>query len=128
MAALLLIASAPRRAVSMPRALDLLFMAQGPWSIWLLAFAACALVATGANHSFGMVLLTALVPAIWTGFLVSAFCRQVLQSTGRQAAGRTLAHQGLMWGCVLIYFGWAVAIWPRVVGAFQMMFHGALLR
>ena len=33
----LLIASAPRRRVTFPRAVELLFAAHGPWSLWLVA-------------------------------------------------------------------------------------------
>jgi hypothetical protein len=96
-AALLLIASAPRRTVSVSRALDLLFLGHAPWTLWLLTW---AFLLTWASEAAGLpwiAVLTMIVPSAVTARIVVAFAERVLGMT----------------------HGEAVQLWPRMVGAWR---------
>jgi predicted nucleic acid-binding protein len=113
LAATVLIASARRRRVGMLRALELFFISHAPWSLWILAFAVRAALWRSGGGMTDPFLLTALVPLVWTGVIVSAFCREVLGISGRAATLRTLWHQGLIWTIAFIYVVVVVQAWPR---------------
>jgi hypothetical protein len=101
-----------RAVVPRRRALELFFLGHAAWSLWLLA-AAASLVAGVARTD--VVLVTGVVPAVWTSVVVYAFCREVLGLTARRAAARTLAHQTLTCLLIVLYVAWAVQLWPRVL-------------
>lgn len=111
-----LIANAGAIAVHRADALDLFFAGHAPWSLWLLASAAWAALTGDTLQNFNPVLLTALVPLIWTPVIVYGFCRSVLRRTKRAAVLSTVAHQVVTWTIGVAYFGWAVQLWPRIVG------------
>jgi hypothetical protein len=113
-AAAIVIAASPRRGVGMPRALDLFFAGHVPWSSWLLA-AAAWIAAAGRPFDPAALLLSALIPAIWTPAIVFAFCRTVLHETRRGALIRTAAHQAMIWTFAATVFALAVAALPRVL-------------
>lgn len=105
------------RGVGFPphRAIELFFFGHAAWSLWLLLAAAFLFAAPGAiRHD--IILLTALVPFIWTAVVVFAFFRHVLQLERRHAATRTAIHQALTFLVIILYVGWAVQLWPRVLG------------
>jgi hypothetical protein len=115
-AAIILVASAPHRRISLARGVDLLFAGHAPWSLWLL-FAAIP----GLSRSLSMdaLLATTLVPGLWTTWIVFAFSRGVLDSNVRHAVLRTMLHQGIIWvfvwTCVLL----AIGAWPRLLSLLQ---------
>jgi hypothetical protein len=88
-----LVASAPARSVSRRRALDLWFAAHLPYSLWLIVPATWNTL-TG-DLAPGAVLLTSLVPLVWTVWIASAFCRTVLGTTRSGARLRLGLHQAV---------------------------------
>jgi hypothetical protein len=111
--ALAIIATAPRRALTTTRAVHVFFGLHGPWSAWLLAWAAWIWM-TPADRP-GWILWTALVPAGWTGVLIYRFCRDVLGDSHRSALVRLCIHQAIVWAAFLFIGGAAVGLWPRVL-------------
>lgn len=116
-AAAAVIAVFPGRVVSVARALDLFFLSAGPWSLWLLAFAAWA--GFPADHSAIPLaaLATAPIPIVWTTVIVRAFCRSVLNASARGALTTALIHQAMIWSVAAVYVSTVVQAWPRLLGA-----------
>jgi len=110
--ALSLMAGASRRTVGLPRAIDLFFASHVPWSLWILAAAAWAPSAVG--RPFTPLLIAAAVPAVLTPRMIAAFFREVLEMDPREARARTAVHQALTWGLLVLLFGTAVALVPRI--------------
>lgn len=104
------------RSRSLPSALDLFYVAHGPWSLWLLAIAAAALCLPSGMPHLTLVEATGLVPLVWTARLIYAFNRQVLQQDARQALRRTLLHQAITWALFIGAYAQAVQVWPRILG------------
>jgi hypothetical protein len=117
LAGMLLIASAPRRAVSVPRAIELFFACHAPWSLWLLFATAWIVLAPMPFPGLGVFALSALVPAVWTATIVSAFCRVALLDGAPRARLRTAAHQASTWTILLGYVFWSGGVWPRLLHA-----------
>jgi hypothetical protein len=115
-AALVLVRAAPNRRLPVPAAIDALFAANGPWSLWLLALAGWAVSAPPIARSMDGILAAALIPLVWTPVLVFVFCRSVLGDAPRAAASKTLLHQAAMLALFLVYAGNAIALTPRLVG------------
>jgi hypothetical protein len=111
--ALLLIAAPARRTVGVPRALDLFFASHAPWSFWILAAAA---MPAPLGRPLVPLPLLAVVPLVMTVRAIAAFFREVLHLDPRRAALRTALHQAMTWGALVVLYGTAVAIRPRIVG------------
>ena len=111
----MLIASVSRRPVTFPRAVELLFAAHGPWSLWLVVMSAMQV----AFPSQAGVLLTFIVPALWTAVILSAFGREVLGLPAASARRRIVAHQAATLTAILIYIELATRLSVRLIGAFQ---------
>ncbi len=116
-----LILSAPRRAVSFTRAVDLFYLGHAPWSLWLLACAAGARAPiTWLLPYFSWIVLLAMaVAAALTARILVAFAQTVLGLDRRAAVRRTALHQTVIWLVLLGYFAAAVALWPRIVGVIR---------
>jgi hypothetical protein len=114
-----LVASAPRRVMPVPAAIDAFFTTSLPWSLWMIAFAGWSAAGPPVARSINLPLLAALIPLLWTPWLIFSFCRRVLGDDGRTALRRTLAHQAASWLLFVAYYGSAVALWPRIVGWYQ---------
>ena len=112
--AALVLRSRARRSLSLPQRLDLWFMGHTPWSLWLLGAAIFLASVPGSARVKVPVIVTAVVPFVWTTVIARAFCRAVLGDSPRTAVLRTLAHQMLTWSIALAYAGWAVALGPRI--------------
>jgi len=110
--ALALIAAPSRRTVGVARALDLFFASHAPWSFWLLA---AALMPASIGRPVVALLLAALVPMLLTQRMIAAFFREVLELAPAHAIVRTAVHQAITWGLFVLLYGWAVALWPRIV-------------
>ena len=102
-------------ALPLGRRLDLWFMGHAPWSLWIFA----AMFATGNAPTWARVewpmIATALIPIVWTSVIAAAFCCVVLGDSRNAAIARIALHQAITWTIVLLYVGWAVALWPRIV-------------
>lgn len=107
------IASAPARRAGVLRALDLWFAGHLPYSLWLLIVAAWGGL-TWASLVF--LVLTAVVPAVWTTIIVSAFCRTVLNATPSGARWRAVAHLMVVGAITLNFIAWSAGGWFNVVG------------
>jgi hypothetical protein len=112
LAAAAVIASAPHRRVRFFTALDLWFAAHVPYSLWTLIALTC--MAT-LPVSVELIIASAIVPAIWTMVVVSAFCRTVLLTTPGGARWRTAAHFVAIWGFTFSYIAWVAGGWFQVV-------------
>jgi hypothetical protein len=104
-----------RRRLALAAALDLFFLAHGPWSFWLIGSAIWVLMSSPLARPAQAHALTAIVPAIWTAMLVFVFCRVVLDCDRREAIRRTAIHQAVVWTVTLLLFAYAVQLWPRVL-------------
>ncbi|MGE5816356.1 MAG: hypothetical protein ACM36C_17865 [Acidobacteriota bacterium] len=113
LAALAIVATAPRRTMPTSRAVHAFFGLHVPWSAWMLAWAAWTWM-TPADRP-GWITWTALAPAAWTAVLVHRFCREVLGEGHRPALVRLCAHQAIVWSAFLLIGGAAVGLWPRVL-------------
>jgi len=102
------------RPLPLARRLELWFMGQAPWSLWILTVTLLIGNAGAWSRLEGTIIATALVPLIWTSVIAAAFCRVVLGDSRRAAMARTATHQAMTWTLVLLYFGWAVALQPRI--------------
>jgi hypothetical protein len=117
-AAWITLPSASRRTMGAARALDLLFSGHAPWSVWLLASAGWAVTMPITARDTRWLLASMIVPLVWNAAIVFAFFRNALGLPHAAAVRRTIAHQSITVGAGFAIFGAAVAIWPRVVGAF----------
>jgi hypothetical protein len=109
-----LVRSSRLRGLTVPQAMDLLFMGHLPWSVWLLA-AGGYLAAVPTSASIGAVLLSVVVPMFWTARLLTAFCRTVLGASPRHARLQALLHQSIVWGIGLVFFVVAIGGWDRLL-------------
>lgn len=100
-----LILSAPR-LVTLPRAFELLVRGHAPWSLWMLAVSAYAVV--GNPHvSADTALLTGVAPSVWTMGILSAYGRAVLVTSPWGAWCRAVLHQAAVWAFAIGYVAWA---------------------
>jgi hypothetical protein len=113
--ALVLVATASRRRAPATRAFDLLFAANGPWSLWLIGFTGWTVFTSPLGRPLHHVIATLAIPGIWTAYLVLAYCQIVLGDTRRVAFWKMAAHQSAMWMVGAGYFFWAVQGWPRLI-------------
>jgi hypothetical protein len=102
------------RSVPLARRLELWFMGHAPWTLWILAVTLLMGQAGLWLHLEWAIIATALIPAVWTSVVGAAFCRVVLGDSRRAAVARTALHQAITWTLLLLYFGWAVALGPRI--------------
>jgi hypothetical protein len=111
-----LVASGSQRRVTSARAFDLLFAANGPWSLWLIGFTCWTMLTSPLGRQLHAAALTLAIPGAWTAYLVFAYCHVVLGETRHIAWRKAAVHQSAMWIVGLGYFFWAVQGWPRVIG------------
>ena len=100
--------------VDVPRAIDMFFLGHGAWSLWLLAAATLVFVSPIELPPYAIV-FSAAIPFACTAILTFAFCRHVLGLERRPAVVRTVVHQVLTAVVIVIYVGWAMQLWPRVL-------------
>ncbi|HEY7190890.1 MAG TPA: hypothetical protein VH436_30270 [Vicinamibacterales bacterium] len=108
-----IIASAPARRITVLAALDLWFAGHVPYSLWIMVgFAAITIM---PFRSLGVLIGSAIVPAIWTAFIVAAFCRTVLGTTASGARWRAAAHFVSIWAITSSYIAWAAGGWFQLL-------------
>jgi len=103
------------RPMPLSRRLDLWFMGHAPWSLWIIAAGFVLAYAPGRWRVELPIVATAAIPIAWTNIIAAAFCRVVLGDPPGVARARTAIHQAVTWTIALLYFAYAVALWPRVV-------------
>jgi len=110
---LAIVASAPARRIGVLPALDLWFAGHVPYSLWILV--AFGLTATTTKAKIGLVIFSAIVPAIWTAVIVIAFCRTVLGTSTSGARWRAAAHFVSIWAITSSYIAWAAGGWFQLL-------------
>ena len=108
-----------RRRPDLRQSLDLFFVGQAPWSLWLLAVAAWTALAPPTQPIQSAVAISAAIPLAWTIVIVFTFFRIVLQHSRGEALARTCSHQVLIWLVVGTYVTVANQLWPRLVGLLE---------
>ena len=101
----LVILSATRRRIGVVRALDLWFASHLPYSLWLLLIASWFGLAE-TFPPFALV-LSVIVPAVWTSLIARTYCRVVLEVSVRGAQWRVVLQQSMAWLCVMAYLAFA---------------------
>lgn len=116
------IASAPRRAVGLGESFDGWFAGHLPYNLWVMV--ACLVVANTRTEQLALLIASALIPTIWTWFVVSAFCQRMLDVGVAGARLRASIHAAAVWALAFGYMVWAsggafqiVSAVRRVVGA-----------
>ena len=95
--------------------LERYFATHWPWSLWILVFNGAVLLLPTRVTGLWLT-ATAVVPMLWTMWLLGEFCRQDLALDPRHARRRVLLHQAVTYLLVFGYVSLAVALWPRIVG------------
>ena len=108
-----------RGAFARSRVVDLYFMGQGPWLLWLLAWTAVATAlpvpqAHALTGTWALPLSLA-AAALWSGTVRVAFFREVLALRGLRVLGALLLHIGITWGAVVLFFLFSDQLWPRIL-------------
>ena len=106
-----------RRRVGLARAFELFFLGHAPWTLFMLAVGALAIAGQGAFGAITGVIVSGVLPTIWTGIIVAAFTRVVLAAGPGEASLRAVFHQVLIWTFGLSYIAWAAGGWMRIVQA-----------
>ena len=115
-----IIASAPARRASMPRALDLWFAGHVPYSFWLLLVAAA--FAASPYASLDALIALAVVPAVWTAVVVAAFCRHVLGTSRGGARWRATAHFVVTWAIAFELLALSAGGWFQITRSVTRFF------
>ena len=84
------------------------------WSCWLLLFTAVLLLAPRPFAILDWAAATALIPVVLTTRALRKTAREVCGASERSARRRALVHQAITHTILVLYFGWAVALWPRL--------------
>lgn len=108
-----LIASAKTRRVTFPRAIELLFAAHAPWSLWLVA----TTISQTIRPDPYIVIGSGVVPMAVTAVMLAAFGREVLGLSGREARIRVFAHQAVTILLIVAYIELATRLSVRIIGA-----------
>ncbi|HLG57965.1 MAG TPA: hypothetical protein VI485_21645 [Vicinamibacterales bacterium] len=114
LAGAIIIRSAPGRSVGMVRVLELLFIGHLPWSLWLLVVFGLFTFST-LPLSLTVVILSVIIPTVWTMRIVFAFCTTALGIDRRGAQIRTVVHQAIIWTFVLVYLFLVSGLVPRAL-------------
>jgi hypothetical protein len=109
----------PRR-VSFAQAADLFFVANAPWLLWLIVFAALRALESPVQAAAPplalswAIELSLVVVAVWSAYVDRHFFREVLP---RPAGGASdlILQRAIGWSCSVAYF-LGIAIWPEIAG------------
>ena len=98
-----------RRLIPLPRAIGLFFMGHGPWSLWLIGFAATwAFVPAVQVYSWSAtpwIWLSSALPAMaWSAYIDFCFFRTSFNVTPAQAVRHLLLQRLLCWVPALFLF------------------------
>jgi hypothetical protein len=102
------------RAIGFPRALRLFFLGHAAWSLWLIAAAVYMYSTSDATRRDDLVLVSVLVPMLWTAVVGFSYCREVLRLDVNRALARVIVHQSLTVFVMVAYLAWAIQLLPRL--------------
>jgi hypothetical protein len=106
--------------IGFARAVDLCFVANAPWLLWLIAFSTLRcfespIQATAPAPVLEWIVIGSVVPtAVWSAWIDLHYFREVLPRPAG-AARDLLIERAIGWSCALVYF-LGYAIWPEIVG------------
>ncbi len=106
--------------ISFARAVDIFFVANAPWLLWLIALAALRglespIQATAPPPLLEWIVIGSLVPtAVWSAWIDLHYFREVLPRLAG-AARDLILQRAIGWSCTIVYF-LGYAIWPEIVG------------
>jgi hypothetical protein len=109
----------PRR-ISFARAADLFIVANAPWLLWLVAFAALRAVESPMQAAAPPIALwpalelSLVAVAAWSAYVDRHFFREVLPNPAGSARD-LLLQRAIGWSCSVAYF-FGIAIWPEIAG------------
>ena len=95
------------------RAIELQFLAHAPWSLWLVGLG-FASIWFPPKPFLSLIVVTVLVPAVWTPVILASFCRSVLRLDAHKARRRTAAHQLAIWALIAVYALLSIQPWARM--------------
>jgi len=114
LAAWLLIRSRSEKRLPTSSAIDLSLVANAPWLVCYVLFAAWASFPAPQVRG-GSAYLLPLLAWAWSARLTFAFCRTVLDDDRASAWRRTAIQQGLLLAAGLGAASAAVQLWPRII-------------
>jgi hypothetical protein len=106
--------------ITRSRAVDLYFMGQAPWSLWLLGIAGLStLVSPIELHGWAFesqlpILVSLLTPWLWSQLITLGFFRGALQMSVRKAIAALLLNAVILWGAVALFFLATDQLWQRL--------------
>ena len=103
-----------RARVSTSAALTAYFHTGLLWSCWLLLFALVILLVPRPFAILDYAIATALIPAALTARALARVAREICGLNPHQARIRVFMHQAVTYAILVLYFAWAVALWPRL--------------
>lgn len=106
----------PSANVTLPRAIELLFLTHLPYSLWLIAFSMVTFMLAPGPALLYWLLATVVIPIAWTPRLIAAFSREVLGCAPREARRRAILHQGITWAVIAVLAILAAQPWVRSGG------------
>jgi hypothetical protein len=102
----------PRPALAFARTVDAFLAGLTPWLLWMIA--AGGVFACVPPRGFGAwffpVVISAVVPLVWSIWLDWRFFRDTLRRSPRRAIGDLVIHRAIAWTGAVIYF-LGIAIW-----------------
>jgi hypothetical protein len=107
--------TSPVRRLPVAGALDLFFLGHAPWSLWLLLSAGVMVFAPSVSMLRWIVMVGMIVPAAATARIVAAFSQVVLGYTRRESVRRTILHQALTLGLLVVYIATSTQLWTRAM-------------
>jgi hypothetical protein len=104
------------RPVAFGRALDLFFIGQMPWLIWLIVFASVGAIVEPRRMGPWLRRLewSVIVPFVWTAIIDFHFFREVMGRAPGAAVRDLVLYRAIAWGAATLYF-FGIAIWYEVV-------------
>ncbi len=84
------------------------------WSCWLLLLTAAVLFGPRPFAILDWAAATAIIPVVLTTRALTRTAREVCGASERSARRRALVHQAITHTILVLYFGWAVALGPRI--------------
>ena len=120
MAALAIVYRLGPRRIPFARAVDLFFVANAPWLLWMIAFGVLRCVqtpmqATSPPAALMWILEASLVPiAAWSAYIDVQFFREVLPRPAGSPVRDVFLQRAVGWPSTIVYF-LGYAIWPEVV-------------
>jgi len=104
-----------RSLLPFARCLDVFFVGNAPWLVWLITITALASVAWPAYWDFRWFLMSLVPPIVWSAWLDIVFLRVVLGQPRGAVIRSLLVQRAVAWLLAFVYF-LGIAEWPDLAG------------